>query len=213
MSVDCRLYLVTPVITDAATFAPLLADACRAGDVAAVLVRLAEADERAQVKCLKALAPVAQDTGAAVIVTAAPAVAIRGGGDGVHVRGGDGAGLQAAIDALQPARIVGAGDLRSKHDAMRAGEAGVDYVMFGEPRADGSLPAFDLVHERAAWWAEVFAIPCVGFAPSLDQVAALAATGAEFVALGDAVWSHPQGAAAAIGQALRAIATAEGAAR
>lgn len=213
MRADCRLYLVTPVIADAAAFAPQLAAACGAGDIAAVLLRLAEGDERSQVKRLKALAPLAQAHGAAVLVAATPAVATRGGGDGIQVRGGDGAALKAAIDALQPERIVGAGDLRSKHDAMQAGEAGVDYVMFGEPRADASLPDFGLVRERAAWWAELFAIPCVAFAPGLDQVAALAATGAEFVALGDAAWDHAGGVAAAVGQALAAIANVEAAAR
>ena len=40
-----RLYLVTPVLDDA-SFAPRLAEACAAGDVAAVLLRLAAADER-----------------------------------------------------------------------------------------------------------------------------------------------------------------------
>ena len=72
---------------------------------------------------------------------------------------------------------------------MAIGEAGVDYLMFGEPRADGSVPTLDLVEERAAWWAEIFDTPRVAFAPALDAVRRLAATGAEFVALGDAVWS------------------------
>jgi thiamine-phosphate pyrophosphorylase len=41
-----RLYLISPVIEDAEAFAPRLADACGAGAVAAVLLRLAPADER-----------------------------------------------------------------------------------------------------------------------------------------------------------------------
>jgi thiamine-phosphate pyrophosphorylase len=213
MSADCRLYLVTPPIADAAAFVPGLAAACAAGDIAAVLIILAEADERAQVGRIKTLAPVAQAAGAAAIVAASPAVAMRGGADGAHIPGDDAAGLRAAVEALQPDRIVGAGRLRSRHAAMSAGEAGVDYVMFGEPRADGSLPAFDLVAERAAWWAALFTVPCVAFARSLEDIPALAATGSEFVALGDAVWLHPDGAAAAVGKALAAIATAELAAR
>jgi len=81
---------------------------------------------------------------------------------------------------------------------MTLGEAGVDYLLFGEPRRDGSLPSLDSVAERAAWWAEIFETPCVAFAPSLETIETLAATQAEFIALGDAVWNHPDGPAAAV---------------
>ena len=59
---------------------------------------------------------------------------MRGGADGVHLPGRDMGPLKRALTALKPERIVGAGDVRSRHDAMQAGETGVDYVMFGEPR-------------------------------------------------------------------------------
>jgi thiamine-phosphate pyrophosphorylase len=59
--------------------------------------------------------------------------------------------------------------------------------------------------ERASWWAEIFETPCVAYAPSLDTVEALAATNAEFVALGNAVWSHPDGPAAALKAAVEIL--------
>jgi thiamine-phosphate pyrophosphorylase len=92
---------------------------------------------------------------------------------------------------------------------MTAGEGGVDYVMFGEPRPDGLLPPIAAVAERAAWWAEIFETPCVAYAPTLEALARLARTGAEFVALGDAVWDHPDGPAAAVRAALDALAARE----
>ena len=49
-----RLYLATPPIADAEAFAPRLAEACAAGEVAAVLLRLQAADERTLVKRVKA---------------------------------------------------------------------------------------------------------------------------------------------------------------
>ena len=64
-----RLYLITPVLEDA-SFAPQLAEACAAGAVAAVLLRLAAADERSLTNLVKALAPAAQEHGAALIVAA-----------------------------------------------------------------------------------------------------------------------------------------------
>lgn len=99
--------------------------------------------------------------------------------------------LAAARAQLTSTRILGAGGLKSRHDAMDAGESGVDYVMFGEPRADGSIPAFATLLDRAAWWAEIFQIPCVAYAPDQDSVAPLNDTGVEFVALGE--WIFAQG--------------------
>jgi thiamine-phosphate pyrophosphorylase len=203
-----RLYLVTPPIADADAFAPRLAEACAAGEIAAVLLRLEAADERTLIKRVKALAPAAQEQGAAVLVCAPggvdlAAVAALSGADGVHVTA-DPALVRDLRERLKD-RIVGAGGIRSKDDAMTAGEAGADYLMFGEPRPDGSLPPLDAVAERAAWWAEIFETPCVAFAPALDAVARLAATGAEFVALGDAVWRHGDGPAAAVAAAAAAM--------
>jgi thiamine-phosphate pyrophosphorylase len=170
--------------------------------VACVLIRLAGDDERTLVNQIKVLAPLAQEGGAAVMI-AVPgdvdlaSVAVRGGADGVHLSEEHGR-IAMLRERLKGERSLGAGGLRTKHDAMTVAEAGADYVMFGEPRADASLPSLDVVLERAAWWAEIFETPCVAFAPSLDAVAELAATGVEFVALCEAVWSHPGGPAAAV---------------
>jgi len=201
-----RLYLISPLLAEVDRFVPHLRSACAAGDVAAVLLRLDAADERTLINRVKALVPAAQDHGTAVIVAAEgdtdlAAIAVRGGADGVHV-GSEAGEVRRVRERLKSERIVGAGDIRSKHDAMTAGEAGVDYVLFGEPRGDGSLPPLAAVIERAAWWAEIFQTPCVAYAPSLDAVSQLVATGTEFVALGDAVWTHPQGPAAAVATAL-----------
>ncbi len=205
---SARIVLITPPLDDAEAFAGALGAACAGGRVAAVILDLPAADERSLVNRVKALAPAAQAEGAAVLVTGEGfdpvAVAIRGGADGVHVAGApEAARLRSA---LADGRILGAGDLRSRHDAMEAGEAGADYVMFGEPRRDGSAPPYSAVRERAQWWAEIFETPCVAYAGALDQVAELAATGVEFVALREAVWSHPDGPEAAIAEAASAFA-------
>src|SRR5918997_5509303 len=196
-----RLYLITPVLEDA-SFAPRLAEACATGIVAAVLLRLAAADERSLTNLVKALAPAAQEHGAALIVAAEgkadlATVAARGAADGVHVSG-DPAQMRELRERLKDGRAIGAGHIRTKDEAMGWGEAGADYLLFGEPRPDGSLPSLHGVVERAAWWAEIFETPCAAFAPGLEAVGELAATHAEFIALGDAVWSHRGGPAAAV---------------
>jgi thiamine-phosphate pyrophosphorylase len=184
-----RLMLVTPPLSDAGDWPARLSEACRLAQADALLVRLGAADERSLINLVKAICPPVQALGVAVIVEAAVTVAVRGGADGVHI-GGDAAALRAAREAMPEGRSVGAGHLRSRHDAMDAGEANVDYVMFGEPRPDGSVPPASAVIERSQWWAEIFQTPCVAYAASPDMVTPLAATGAEFIALGDWLWSE-----------------------
>ena len=130
-----RLYLITPPLGDPASFGRALAAALDAGDVAAVLLRLADSDERTLVNRAKAIATVVQPRDIALLVDGRADIAIRAGADGAHLTGI--AALTAALGALKPDRIAGSGGLRSRHDAMLAAEAGADYAMFGEPDHSG----------------------------------------------------------------------------
>jgi thiamine-phosphate pyrophosphorylase len=198
-----RLYLVTPPISDPASFASELEHALGAGDVAAVLVRLADDGERALIERTKHIAAVVQRRDVALIVDNRAEIVARAGADGAHLTGV--AKFAAALSLLKPERIAGAGGLRSRHDAMLAGETGADYVMFGEPRRDGRRPAFEETQERLTWWAKLFEIPCVAYAASKDEFAPLAHTGADFLALGDWIWPAPGSAADAIAAAATTV--------
>ena len=70
---------------------------------------------------------------------------------------------------------------------------------------DRRLPFDDLL-ERLTWWAELFELPCVGYAASLDEVGPLVATGADFIALGEWIWNEPQGVAASVAAAAEILA-------
>lgn len=207
MTETASLYLVTPVVSDAEAFAPLLSAACAAGQVAALQLRLAPDDERTLINRIKLLAPLAQAHGAAVLVDVDPKVATRGGADGVHLHKQTEEAVAGAVKTLQPSRIVGVSGLKLRHDAMLAGEANVDYVMFGEPGYEDmpADPAATL--EWAEWWAGLFATPCVACAGSMDEVVPLAATGAEFVALGP--WAFTGDVAATVREALEIMAKIE----
>lgn len=204
-----RLYLFTPLIERADAFAPALEAALKAGDVACVFLRLAPMGESEAARAASLLVPIVQAHGAAALV-ADSRVAGRSGADGVHVHGRDEALLEAlgeAVEAMKPKdRIVGAGGMRTRHDSMAAGEMDIDYVAFGDPTPDGWTPDADFVTERVAWWSAIFNVPCVGFASSLADVARIGEAGADFVALGDAVWNDPRGAGAAIADATRTLA-------
>ena len=56
--------------------------------------------------------------------------------------------MQEWLPQLQPSRIAGVGGLATRHDSMVAGEAGADYVLFGEPAADGTRPSLEAIAER-----------------------------------------------------------------
>jgi thiamine-phosphate pyrophosphorylase len=202
-----RLYLAVPASIDAAGASAALAAALAAADVAAVLLRLPAADERSLINHVKALASVVQDRGAALLLDGHPELVAKAGADGAHLP--DIAEFQAALAALKPERIAGCGGLDTRHDAMSAAEGGADYVMFGEPDADGERPSFDAVLERIAWWAEVFEIPCVGFAAAANEIEPLVAAGADFIALGEWVFDDTRGAAQAIAEAAGRLAQPE----
>lgn len=196
-----RLYLVTPPVENAAGFAPVLTTALEAGDVAAVLLRLAPADERTQINCAKDIARIVQAKDAALLLDGHVDLVARAGADGAHVNGL--AEFTEALPRLKPDRIAGAGLLDTRHDAMLAAELGCDYVMFGEPDEHGERPAFDAVEERIGWWAEVFEAPCVGYAMSAEEVAPFALAGADFIALGDWIWRDPAKVADIIAETAR----------
>jgi thiamine-phosphate pyrophosphorylase len=192
-----RLYLVATLGDDPAAIAAALVPALGAGDVAAVLLRLAAADERTLINRIKEIAPAVQDRGIALLLDGRVDLAARAGADGAHVSGIE--AIKDAVSAFKRERIVGAGGLASRHDAMVAAESGVDYVMFGEPDAAGKRPSFEAIQDRVAWWSEVFEVPCVAYADSMAEVDALGA--AEFVALGPFVFDDPRGPAAAVADA------------
>jgi len=199
-----RLYLATPALDQTTAFVAELPALIQEFDIAAVLVRLASGDERTLISRIKSIAPAAQKANAAVLVDGHYGIVARGGADGANV-----AGLEAMREAepsLRPDRILGVGGLATRHDAMMAGESGVDYVLFGEPDSNGERPSPDAIFERLQWWAEVFETPCVGYAATLEEAALFAGSGAEFIMVADFIWSNPNGPREALRNAQAIIA-------
>ena len=198
-----RLYLATPVVDDPASLLAELPALLAAADVAAVLVRLKETDQRTMISRIKALAPIVQKAGAALLVDGHPEIVARGGADGAHLPGI--AALKEAMPSLKPDRIAGVGGLTTRHHSMDAGELGADYLLFGEPDANGQRPSAQAIAERLDWWAELFEPPCVGFAVTFEEAHDFAASGADFVLVGDLVWADSRGPKAALIEADAAI--------
>ena len=202
------LYLITPPVEQADSFAPILEAALDAGVIACVLVRLAVRDEGSAKKIIRTLAPLAVERGAAILVEGEAQWALRSGADGVHINGATGenpAPLNEAIHKMKPDYIVGVGRVKSRDEAMTFGEQEIDYLLFGEPEEDGYVPEFARTLERVSWWAEIFNVPVVGYAKNVEEIEALVRAKADFVALGDFVWNNEEGPQAGVRKAMVAI--------
>jgi thiamine-phosphate pyrophosphorylase len=192
-----RLYLVTPPILTLEPFAATLAALLDAVEVACVRLALATAAEEEVLRAADALRAVCHARDVPLVIAEHVRLAARLGLDGVHL--GDGPRrVRAAREALGANAIVGAFAGASRHDGMTAAEIGADYVSFGPvgltSLGDGSRAPFDLFD----WWAEMIETPVVAEgAIGLERAVELAAV-ADFLALGDEIWSDPEGPEAAL---------------
>ena len=204
----CRLYLVTPT-TARPAFADTLARALDGGDVAAVQLRLKDADDGQWRRTIDALRPVTQSRGVAFLLNDRPDLVVATGSDGAHVGQTD---LEAASarKLLGPMLMLGVTCHDSRDLAMTAGEAGADYVAFGAffPTETKEAPT-RAEPELLQWWSELMELPCVaigGITPA--NCAPLVQAGADFLAVVGAVWSHPDGPSAGVQAMNKAIAAA-----
>jgi thiamine-phosphate pyrophosphorylase len=185
----CRIVLIAPRIDDPAKLKSLVAAATEGGDVASLILPAYGDGEAVFQRRAEALVPIAQAHGIAVMIEGDTRVAGRVGADGIHFEGRK-AGLEELIEKFQGRMMIGAGGAKTRDDALGLGEARPDYMFFGRFGYD-STPA---PHPRnlalGRWWAEMIELPCIVMAGSdIASIEAVAATGAEFVAVSSAVFA------------------------
>lgn len=198
-----QIYLVTPPEVDAA-FAPRLASVLEAHPVACLRLALATRDVERVTRAADLCREVAHRFDVPLVVADHAALVEPLGLDGVHLT--DPRPLRKLRAEWGPDPIIGAFCGTSRHDGMLAGEAGADYVAFGP--AGGVATGADGRAERDlfAWWSEMIELPVVAEG-GLDEEAVTALAGvADFLALGEEVWSadDPASRLAALTAALRA---------
>jgi len=201
-----RLYLVLTADPAADDLAGRLEAALSGGDVACVLFENpGDLPTRTYQQLIAPAVRIAQAAGAAAMAHRDSQAAARLGADGVHLDA-DPEAVRDACASLQPDTIVGCGPVDTRHRAMELGEIGPDYLLFGRLDRDDQQEAHRKPLALGGWWAELFSTPAVVMAGrDLASVREVAATGAEFVGLKSAVWSHPGGPGAAVAEALRII--------
>jgi thiamine-phosphate pyrophosphorylase len=186
---------VTPPLYEAAAFAPRVADALAGGDVASLIIT---GDPLTLQSTAEALVPIATARGVASLVLNDTRIAARANADGVHVETGT-ANVELALESFRRKKIVGAGNITSRHDAMEMAERDPDYLFFGRLDGDTADGIFPRALELASWWSEVAVVPAIVMGGrDLASVSEAAAAGIEFVALSSAVWEYAKGPAAAV---------------
>jgi len=199
--VRSRLVLVTPAAYDVASQAALLAGALAGGDVASLIITPPDpADPGSLERAARAFMPIATAREVACIVANDTRIAGHAGADGVHIETGLN-DLRAALEWSRGRKIVGAGGIASRHEAMELAEAEPDYMFFGRLAGDSGDGIFSKARELAAWWSDVTVIPAIVMGGSaLASVDEAKADGIEFIALAKAVWDDPRGPGAAVAE-------------
>jgi len=196
-----QLYLITPPVFELDTFAGQLDEALSGGPVASVQLRLKGAADADIIAAASILMPICHDREVAFILNDRPDIARNIGADGVHI-GQDDMAYADARTIVGDDGVVGVSCHNSRHLSMTAAEHGADYVAFGaffptKTKMQTTLAEISLL----SWWAEIFEIPCVaigGITPG--NARELVTAGADFLAVCDGVWSHPDGPKAAVQQ-------------
>ena len=195
----CRLYLITPPAFDPTAFRDSLAEALDAGDVAAVQLRLKDADDDVWRRAIDALRPVAQSRDVAFLLNDRADLVAASGCDGAHV-GQDDTPARDARRLIGPDRMLGVTCHASRDLAMQAGEDGADYVAFGAFFPSGTKEAARRADpDILQWWSELMELPCCAIGGiAAENCAPLVRAGADFLAVVGAVWSHPEGPGAGV---------------
>lgn len=182
-----------------------------AGDVAAVQLRLPDADDATIRRAVEKLQPIARSRDVAFLLSESIELAAELGCDGVHLA--KGAGYAAARKHLGAKASIGVSCYDSRHLGMDAAEAGADYVSFGAFFDSQSVTVTNPASiETLEWWSEIMTTPAVAIGGiTAANCAPLVTAGADFLAVIQAVWGHEGGAAAGVKALAQAIVDAEAA--
>ena len=185
----CRLVLCLGSDEMERVRADALTELLTAGDVASVIFSPGHLDESVFQKLVAPLIEAAQVQEVAAVVADFSRVAGRVSADGLQL-GQDANALSEAIEKFSPSIMVGAGNVKTRHNALVIGELRPDYVMFGKPDGDIRPEPHPKNLDLGNWWSQMVEIPCIVMGGSeLESVVDVAQCGAEFVALRSAIFA------------------------
>lgn len=195
----CQLYVVSPPAIELPAFADRLKAALGGGPVAAFQLRLKGVSDDDVLRAAEALLPICADHDVAFLLNDRADLAKACGADGVHLGQSDGS-IAEARALLGPDAQIGRTCHDSRHLAMEAGEQGADYVAFGAFYETTTKPSnYRPTPDILTWWTTISQLPCVaigGITPA--NAVPLVSAGADFIAVVNAVWLHPEGPGAGV---------------
>lgn len=187
-----RIYIVTPILPRMATLPSTLGALLDRFDIACVRMAASGSGESELRRIADTLRPVCHERDVPLLITDHYRLASASGLDGVHLSDGP-RNVLSARKALAQDAIVGCHARSSRHDGMIAAEIGADYVSFG-PLSPSTLGDGTLADpELFAWWSELIETTVVAEGGMTPDLAAILATSADFLALGEEIWQHPDG--------------------
>ena len=193
----CRIVLIAPQGVSADRFVAALAG----GDVASIILPTHDMDEASFQAFAGQVVPAAQDAGVAAIIAGDSRIAGRVQADGLHIDANK-KDLAETIERIGGKMMIGVGGAKTRDDALELGEERPDYIFFGRFGYDNKAEPHPRNLMLGEWWAQMIQIPCIVMAGSdIASVEAVAATGAEFVALSSAVFADGVDPAEAVGRA------------
>ena len=195
-SSNCQLYLVVPPDLNH-DMAVQVAEAGSFGIVACALLQ-SEPSGRVNRDLGEMLLRFTRFAGIPLLFERDVAAAKALGADGLHIPADEDL-YHEARGMLGEKAIIGVECGLSRHDALSLGELGADYVAFKGSSASAANSIEMGLDELIEWWSETVIVPCVAWDTSSEcTTRRLADAGADFVARGSSVWSHPEGPVVAL---------------
>ncbi len=187
-----QIILTTPANPDLHSFSRELQSTLETGLVSVLLIKKAQLDLPDYKELVEQVRPIAQTYDCAVLLDNEPKLVHALNADGVQISTSH-ADVLEALNLLKPEYIVGAANINSRHQAMLCGEAGVDYLAFGDFTNSPDEDAMAL----SKWWAELFEVPCAVFDPT-TKTNRIEFGAWEFQGLGENLWNGATPAAKAL---------------
>jgi thiamine-phosphate pyrophosphorylase len=199
-----QLYLIIPADVSRDAVVRFAESGCFGG-VAFALLRPAR-DGKVDRGLAGTLLRFARDADIPLLVEHDIAAAAELGAGGVHIAASEELYTRAR-NALGGDAIVGAECGLSRHTGLTLGEMGADYIAFraadGNPGESNDPELEDMI----GWWSQYITVPCVAWdIESVETARRLSEAGADFIAVGDPVWTDAEGPARAAAQFSAALA-------
>jgi thiamine-phosphate pyrophosphorylase len=189
-----KIYLISPPKIDENHFYSNLDQALKTGLVPVFQLRLKDYPKSQIFKIAKEIKKICSENNCLFVINDFIDIALEVSAGGVHV-GIDDEKI-AKIRQMTPKNfVIGASCYDSRHYAMKAGEAGADYISFGAffpttTKIAKAQPSPEIL----TWADEMLNLPIVAIGGINDQNASkLVSHGADFLAVISYVWNHPEG--------------------